>query len=260
MKLCFNTETLFQQQSIYESMRRLSGSGLRHIEFWSWHDKDLDELKRLKEELGMEVVSVVVTPESFVDPARREKMLAAVRGSANAAGFLGARRMVATVGTRVEGLSRKQMQDSLVEGLKACIPILEEHDVMIAIEPLNTKVDKELENYYLDTSDEAFEIVSQIGHPLIKVCYDIYHVQIMEGHIISRMQNNIRHIGHIQAAGNPGRHELYIGEIHYDNVFDAVKQLDYDGYIGIEYFPLHDPIADLVHLHNKFHTERKPEK
>jgi len=254
MKLSFNTETLFQGQSIYESMRRLHENGMNVIEFWSWHDKDLNRIKQLLDEYGMEVASIVVKLESLVDPERREHIVRAVRESAEAAKFLGASRMVHTVGFEKEGLSRDQMRESLVEGLKACIPALEETGVMTTIEPLNTKVDLELSGYYLNTSEEAFEIVREIGHPLVKVCYDIYHVQIMEGHVISRMTNNIHHIGHIQAAGNPGRHELYIGELNYDNIFDAIKQLDYDGYVGIEYFPIHDPIDDLKRIHAKHHT------
>ncbi|WP_238557942.1 hypothetical protein [Paenibacillus shenyangensis] len=60
--------------------------------------------------------------------------------------------------------------------------------------------------------------------------------------------------GHIQGAGAPGRHELFISELNYDYVFDAIKQMDYDGYVGIEYFPIHDPIDDLVRIKEKFHT------
>ncbi|MGF7034842.1 hydroxypyruvate isomerase [Paenibacillus mucilaginosus] len=254
MKLSFNTETLFPGKSIYESMRVLNQNGLKAIEFWSWHDKDLRQIKEAKDEYGIEVASIVVKLESLVDPSRREQAVEAVKQSCEAAKYLDCRTMVHTVGFEVEGLSREEMHNSLVEGLHACIPVLEAYGITTAIEPLNTKVDLELSGYYLTTSEESFEIVKKINHPLVKVCYDMYHVQIMEGHVISRMQNQIHHIGHIQAAGNPGRHELYIGEMNYDNIFDAIKQMDYQGYVGIEYFPIHDPVADLRQLHAKHHT------
>jgi hydroxypyruvate isomerase len=254
MKLSFNTETLFRGKSIYESMRELHENGLNVIEFWSWHDKDLKRIKQLKDEMGMEVASIVVKLESLVDPTRREAIVEAVKQSCEAARYLDCNRMVHTVGFEVNGLSRQEMHESLVEGLHKCVPVLEEYDVMTTIEPLNTKADMELKGYYLNTSDEAFEIVGKINHPLVKVCYDMYHVQVMEGHVISRMQNHIHQIGHIQAAGNPGRHELYIGEMNYDNIFDAIKQMDYHGYVGIEYFPIHNPVADLKELYSRHNT------
>ncbi|UQZ32682.1 glyoxylate-induced protein [Paenibacillus sp. PK3_47] len=254
MKLSFNTETLFGSIPIYEAMKKLHSHGMNIIEFWSWHDKDLKQIRRLQQELGIEVAGVVVTPESLIDPSRREAALDAVKGTAEAARELGCRRMVHTVGTVMEGVSREEMHSYLIEGLQASIPILEEYGVMSAIEPLNTSIDKELSDQYLNTSDEAFSIVEQIGHPLIKVCYDMYHVQIMEGNVLTRLQNNIHHVGHIQGAGAPGRHELYLGELNYDYIFDAIKQMDYDGYVGIEYFPVHDPVYDLQQLHKKHHT------
>ncbi|PZD94787.1 glyoxylate-induced protein [Paenibacillus sambharensis] len=254
MKLSYNTETLFQGMSIYEAMETLAANGLKTIEFWSWEDKDLNRIRQLMADYDMNVASIVVKLESLVDPARREATVDAVKRSAEAANQLGCSTMVHTVGFEAGHLSREEMRKSLVEGLYACIPALEEAGITTAIEPLNTKVDLELSGYYLTTSEEALDIVKEINHPLVKVCYDIYHVQVMEGHVISRMQNNIHHIAHIQAAGHPGRHELYLGELNYDNIFDAIKQMDYNGYVGIEYFPIHDPIDDLKRIHAKHHT------
>ncbi|WP_110929218.1 TIM barrel protein [Bacillus massiliglaciei] len=235
-------------------MRALNRYGMNTIEFWSSHDKDLQKIKNTKDELGMEVASIVVKPESWVDPSNRDKALKALKETAKNANYLGTKLMVQTVGFEAEGLTRQEMHKSLSEGLRASIPILEEHKITIAIEPLNTKADAELKGYYLNTSEEAFEIVKNIHHPLVKVCYDIYHVQIMEGHVISRMLKNIQHIAHIQAAGTPGRHELFLGELNYDNIFDAIKQTDYSGYVEIEYFPIHNPIYDLAEIHKKHHT------
>lgn len=255
MKLSFNTETLFQGNSIYESMRILHERGLDVVEFWSWQDKDLSRVKALKEEYGMDIASIVMSEGSMVDPARREETLQLLQKCAEAARYLECRTLVHTVGFEQEGLTRAEMRQSLIEGLKAAIPILEQYGVTTAIEPLNTTVDLELQGYYLNTSSEAFEIVKEIDHPLVKVCYDMYHVQIMEGNVLPRLQNNIRYVGHIQAAGSPGRHELYIGELNYGYILDAIKQMDYSGYVGIEYFPVHDPLADLCALHAKHHTE-----
>ncbi|WP_046227875.1 TIM barrel protein [Paenibacillus dauci] len=254
MRISYNTETLFEGRDILDVMQVLHAHDLNIIEFWSWEDKDLQAINRLRQELGMEVASIVVKLATMLEPDKREDAVESIRRSAEAACSLNCSRMVHTVGFVKEGMSREEMQQSLIDGLQAAIPALEEFGVTTCIEPLNTITDKELSGYYLNTSQEAFDIVTEVNHPLVKVCYDMYHVQVMEGNVLPRLQNNIRHVGHIQGAGAPGRHELFISELNYDYVFDAIKQMDYDGYVGIEYFPIHDPIDDLVRIKEKFHT------
>ncbi len=110
---------------------------------------------------------------------------------------------------------------------------------MLVFEPLNTLVDHK--GYYLYSSEEAFRIADQVNSPKVKVLYDIYHQQITEGHLIKRITKNIDKIGHFHAAGNPGRHELYFGEINYSEVFKAIDETGYTGSIGLEYFPIEEP-------------------
>ena len=124
-------------------------------------------------------------------------------------------------------------------GLEACLPLLEGTDMTLLVEPLNTRVDHP--GYYLTSSDEAFEVVEAVGSPQVKVLFDIYHQQIMEGDLIRRIGANIDKIGHFHAAGSPGRHELYDGEIHYPAVLRAIQDSGYQGYVGLEYFPKQEP-------------------
>jgi hydroxypyruvate isomerase len=84
-----------------------------------------------------------------------------------------------------------------------------------------------------------------VGSPKVKVLFDIYHQQITEGHIISRISNNIDKIGHFHAAGNPGRHELYSGELNYKEIFKVIDNLGYKGSIGFVYFPVDVPAAGI---------------
>lgn len=122
-----------------------------------------------------------------------------------------------------------------MEGLKACVPYLEESGITLVVEPLNVRVDHA--GYYLYSSDEAAGIMREVGSPYVKMLFDIYHQQITEGDLIRRIREYIPYIGHFHAAGNPGRHELYDGEIDYRKVFAAIGETGYDGYIGLEYFP-----------------------
>ena len=108
--------------------------------------------------------------------------------------------------------------------------------VTIMIEPLNTFVDHP--GYYLTSSAEAFDMIREVDNPFVKVVYDMYHQQIMEGNIIPSVTKNLDLIAHLHAAGHPGRHELQNGELNYAVVFDALDKAGYAGACGLEYFPV----------------------
>ena len=99
--------------------------------------------------------------------------------------------------------------------------------------------------YYLWSAVEGFEIVREVDHPLVKVVYDIYHQQVMEGNIIPNITNNLDCIAHLHSAGHPGRHELQYGENDYKVIFAAVDKAGYTGSCGLEYSPLMDPEESL---------------
>ena len=110
--------------------------------------------------------------------------------------------------------------------------------------PLNTLIDHK--DCYLWSSAEAFDIVREVGSEKVKVVYDIYHQQVMEGNIILNIVNNLDCIAHLHSAGHPGRHELQFGENDYRVIFDAVDKAGYKGAVGLEYKPLLDPTESLV--------------
>ena len=89
----------------------------------------------------------------------------------------------------------------------------------------------------MSSSAEAFEIIEEVGSDRVKVLFDIYHQQITEGDLIRNIRENISRIGHFHAAGCPGRHELDTGELNYPNIFHAIREAGYTGYVGLEYFP-----------------------
>ncbi len=132
------------------------------------------------------------------------------------------RPLISQVGDFRPGVSREAQHQCLVDGLKEAAPILEEAGVTLVIEPLNELVDHA--GYYLIRSDEAFQIIEEVDNPRVKVVFDIYHQQISEGHVISTITTNIDKIAHFHAAGNPGRHELTIGELHYPSIFEAINK------------------------------------
>jgi len=246
MKLSVCVDAVYHRRDTFESLKEIKGLGIGAYEFWVWWDKDLTPYRRGVEELGLDISCFCTKFIPLTEPDRRGSYVKGLEESIQAAKALGVKRLISQAGNEVSGVSRQAQQDSIVDGLKACVPLLEASGITLLLEPLNTKVDHM--GYYLYSSDEAFEIVAETASPSVKVLFDIYHQQIMEGNLIARLQKNIGKIGHFHAAGNPGRHELDDGEINYKAIFTAIRETGYDGYMGLEYFPRRDPSEGLSRI------------
>lgn len=112
--------------------------------------------------------------------------------------------------------------------------------VTLLLEALNTRADHP--GNFLSSTRQAAELVVSMESRWIKILYDIYHMQIMEGNIIDTLRNYIDLIGYIHIADVPGRHEPGTGEINFPNVMSALRELEYDGFVGFELSPLQDPV------------------
>lgn len=246
MRFSVCIEAVFKGRDFIESMKAVKEAGINAFEFWAWWNKDIHAIAEAKEKLGMENTLMCTKFISLLDPSRRKEYKTGLEETISIAKLLNCRSIVTQVGNEMPGVSRDLQHHSLVQGLKECVPVLEKAGVKLVFEPLNTLVDHK--GYYLWSAEEAFYIEAEVGSPNVKVLYDIYHQQIMDGHLISRIQANIGKIGHFHAAGNPGRHEVTTGEINYLEVFKAIDDSGYNGFIGLEYFPLGDPVEGLKKL------------
>lgn len=240
-------DAVFGGKDLAESLKVLKRLGFKGFEFWSWWDKDIPALIDANESLDLTVTACCTKFISLVDPACRAEYIDGLGQSLEVARQLGCQRLISQVGDERPGVAREAQQDSLIEGLRTCVSLLQEAGVTLVFEPLNTRVDHP--GCYLTRSNEAFEIAQAINNDHVKVIYDIYHQQIMEGNLIPTITQNIDQIGHFHAAGHPGRHELHCGEINYPDIISAIAQTSYDGWFGIEYFPQQDPEVWLPILH-----------
>jgi hydroxypyruvate isomerase len=225
-----------------EAIRCVASLGYDAVETYHWKSLDLCEVRRTLRETGVELLSICTTEFRLTDPAYREAFVEGVRESCEAARALGAGKMITQVG-KDTGAPREDQHASIVAGLSAAAPVLEKAGVTLMIEPLNTYVNHP--GYYLWSSAEAFEIIREVDHPKVKVIYDIYHQQVMEGNIIPSITKNLDCIAHLHAAGHPGRNEMQYGESDYKNIIKAVDAAGYTGALGLEYRPLLDPIESL---------------
>lgn len=145
---------------------------------------------------------------------------------------------------RRNGVSDEEGWNNCVPGLKRIAAIAEKHNVTLVMELLNTYDHKD---YLCSHTAWGVECCKRVGSPSMKLLYDIYHMQRMEGEIINTLRKSIDYIGHIHTGGNPGRNEIDdTQEIYYPAVMRALVDLGYKGYVGQEYVPKEqDKLASL---------------
>ncbi len=153
-------------------------------------------------------------------------------------------------GTRKGSLvSREEGIRNCVEGYKKIVGHAEKKKVTICLEPLNSRDGADMKGhpgYQGDHLDFCLEVIDKVGSPALKLLFDIYHVQIMDGDLIRRVGTLKGKIGHVQVAGNPGRGEIGPDqEINYPPVMRALLDIGYDGYVGLEFIPVRDPMQSL---------------
>lgn len=243
LKASVCVDAVLENLSTVDAMKLVADCGYPAFEFWKWWDKDLDSINQAREELQLQVAAVCTKFVSLVDPDVRAEYLAGLKESIAAAGSLNCPVLISQVGDARPGVDRAEQRDCLIAGLKEAAPMLEDSGVVLAIEPLNELIDHA--GYYLVRSDEAFSIIQEVDSPNVKVTFDIYHQQISEGHVIANLTQNVNAIAHFHAAGNPGRHELDRGELHYPSIFAAIADTGYSGHVGLEYWPVNDAAAGL---------------
>jgi hydroxypyruvate isomerase len=142
------------------------------------------------------------------------------------------------------GQSDEEGLENCVEGFKQLVGAAEQAGVTLCLELLNSKVDHP--DYQCDRTAWGVEICKRVGSERLKLLYDIYHMQIMEGDVIRTIQENHTYFGHYHTAGNPGRHEIDDSqELNYRPIMRAIAATGYKGFVGQEFLPTRDPLASL---------------
>ncbi len=179
----------------------------------------------------------------FNDRKHHPMLLAELEETIPLAAAHGVPNVIAMFGNR-GGRSDADAIAACVEGLRTISPLAEEHDVTVCVELLNSKVDHA--DYQGDRTSFGVEVIEGVGSPRVKLLYDIYHMQIMEGDVIRTIRDNIQHIAHFHTGGVPGRHELDdTQELNYRTVATAIADLGFRGYVAHEFVPTGDPMASL---------------
>ncbi|HUW20621.1 MAG TPA: TIM barrel protein [Sedimentisphaerales bacterium] len=170
--------------------------------------------------------------------------LAAIRQSIDAAAEHAFPNVIAFSGNRA-GMTDDAGLENTVIGLKQVIGYAEKKNVTICIELLNSKVNHK--DYMFDRMNWGVELCKKVASERLKILYDIYHTQIMEGDVIRTIRDCKQYIGHYHTGGNPGRHEIDdTQELYYPAIMRAIAETGFKGYVGQEFIPTRDPLTSLA--------------
>ena len=265
VKLSVCLETLFTDLPVPERIARIAEAGFCCVEFW--HPEATFDGRQLRFDRAKQPAELCqacrqhgVSINDFalhawdgsiggspVKAADRDLYLAQICKMIDFAQTIGCTKGITLSGTVDPALSRGQMRANLQRALADAVEIARTANFTLLLEPLNTLVDHP--GYYLDSATEGAEIVRSIGSPHLKLLYDVYHMQVMEGSVIATIERNIDIIGHFHSAGVPGRAELFDTELNYPAILKRIDALGYQGCFGLEYFPrMNDHRASLEQI------------
>jgi hydroxypyruvate isomerase len=209
-------------------------------------------LKRAGLECAIGTIDMAPDPpfvKGFNNPKYRERVIKATTDAVDACSEYGFKRVISFTGMR-EDIPDDVGAANCVEGFKKVVGHAEKKGVTLCLEMLNSRVSdhpmKGHPGYQGDHTEYCIDIIRRVGSPNLKLLFDIYHVQIMDGDIIRRIRQHKDSIGHVHTAGNPGRGELdERQEIAYRPIMEALVEVGYQGFVGQEFIPTRDPLAGL---------------
>ncbi len=244
MKIGLCIEMALNKLPFEERLRQAAALGFRHVEMW-FVDGSFKgapgELATLAARHGVTITNTVIgSPNGRVgggltNPANRTQWIERARMSIDFTRQAGIPAAIVCTGDTVPGMTEAALRESVVEGLKETARLAEKEGVTLLLEPLNTVRDHK--GYWCDGSDKAADLCRAVGSPRMKMLFDCYHMQIMEGDLTGHIRRNLDVIGHFHAAGHPGRHELWLGETNYPFLVRQIEDMGYTGVFGLEYAP-----------------------
>lgn len=236
-----NLSFLFQELPMADRYAAAAKAGFKAVEFMFPQDIGLDRVKRSLKDAGVSLQLFNLRAGNWLAgerglaclSGRDDEFAATVHEAAEYAVGLSVPRVNCLCGLLPDSdISRAE--DLVVERLRYAADQFAQHNLTLLIENINRF---DMPGFFVSTTARAFRIMDRVGADNLKLQYDIYHAQRMEGELIATLEKRIDRIGHIQIADNPGRHQPGTGEICYSRVLRCIEKLNYQGWVGLEYIP-----------------------
>lgn len=243
--------TVFRKLPFEERMEKVAEAGYKQIElvgeYKKWSEADFKRALAKQKELGITFDVTAGLKHGVGNPGERDGLLADVRNELPIMQRINCPAVIIMSGNVVPGMPRETQHQSCIEGLKRAAAIVEGkringQPVRLLLENIDPE---ENPKYYLTSVAEGFEIIRAVDHPQVRLLYDFFHEQIAEGNLIEKLKKNIEYTGLVHIADVPGRHIPGTGEIHYDNIYKTLVELNYQHTVAMEFLPLGDAVEEL---------------
>jgi len=236
MEFSLCIDSIYPEDGLKEKLERIKQAGFNFIEFWDWRDKNFELIINS----GLKVSNFSGNRVSSLTLDNKEKVVQEINASVDVAKKLKCRLIMLLSdvlendgSVKINSISSEKKLVRLYDNLKAAVEVAKKRDIMLVIEPLNTF--KDHKNYFLDNFLIALELIQSIDSEHLKILYDIYHMQIMEGNILETLQKYHQFIGYIHMANVPYRCEPWIGEFDFKFILKELSKV-YSGFVGFEFF------------------------
>jgi hydroxypyruvate isomerase len=241
-KFAANLSMLFTEENFLDRFQAAADAGFKGVEYLFPYDFEPAEIKERLDTHGLTQVLHNLPAGDWgagergiaCHPDRVEEFRVGVDKAIEYATALGCKQVNCLTGIQPQGVSDEQARQTLVDNLRFAAGKLKAAGILLVAEPVNTR---DIPGFFLNRSEQALAIFDEVGSDNLKLQYDIYHMQIMEGDLAPTIETHLARIAHVQLADNPGRHEPGTGEINYPFLFAHLDRLGYDGWIGCEYKP-----------------------
>lgn len=238
-----NLSMLFTEVPFPERFALARAAGFRGVEYLFPYEYSPDELAKALRDNDLTQVLFNLPPGDWEAgergiaclPDRRNEFREGVAQALDYARALDCQRVNCLAGLQPAHLDEEEVWATLVDNVRYAADRFAGAGITLCLEAINSRVD--MPGFVLDTSGRVMALIEAVDRENVRLQYDLYHMQIMEGDLIRSLECLLPWIGHIQFADNPGRHEPGTGEIHFCRVFEALDRLGYDGWVSAEYRP-----------------------
>ena len=245
-----NLTMLFNESPFMERFEKAANSGFQAVEFLFPYAFPAQEIKQKLDQYQLQLV-LHNLPAGDWDagergiaclPDRVAEFQTGVGKAVEYAKALGVKQLNCLAGKIPANVDSALVQETFISNLRYAAAELKKANIKLLIEPINTF---DIPGFYLSKTQQAIDILNEVGSDNLYIQYDIYHAQRMEGELCKTLETNLSKIAHIQLADNPGRNEPGTGEINYAHLFQFIDSIGYKGWIGCEYKPASNTEAGL---------------
>ena len=241
-RFCANLTLLYNEHDFLDRFEAAAKSGFRGVEYLFPYPYPKEQLA---ERLEKHRLTQVLHNLPAGDWAKGERGMACLPGrvgefqegvgrAIDYAKALGCTQVNCLAGISPKDVAPEKLRETFVANLRFAAERLKTAGIKLLIEPCNTR---DIPGFYLNHTEQAIDIIRDVGSDNLFLQYDIYHMQIMEGDLAPTIERQLKRIAHMQLADHPGRNEPGTGEINYPFLFGFIDRLGYDGWIGCEYRP-----------------------